>query len=482
MTSVRMIARGPEDNGRLVERFAANCLRYEGHPFMGLVSPTSTLIPETAAERLREHVAAVDAWARGVAAVYAGLLDAGDDAHPMLRMLEWGLDRDAVRLQRASAIRGDRPVAARMDCVDLGSDNFIAEVQWKGAGEGWTASIDRSYREVFPMDEGHQGLGDLVRAWAEVFRTDGCAVNTGRLGWMDAEEFLMHELRALGTTLVSRVPADVQALLDLGDGGVPAVAGDGTRQPLRHLFLDRLTEVIDVDVIDRLVEHYVAGELVLDPPPSYVFNEKLPMALPFTDGYREHFDDAVRRALVPSVLVTADAPRLGGIVPYVRSGDAAMLGDVRTWDDVLALPSELRGDLVLKCGSADQWDNHGGHGVFRLDGETGAAREVLGSVLGRVRDTGEPWVVQPYLGNRWRVPVAHLDDPFSPREMDLHAKFGIYFRLPHGDHTSYDVLGGIATMSTSWKVSGASKTPATVVADGTLAGAFRHDIRVETGR
>jgi hypothetical protein len=483
MTSVSMIVRTPEHNIALRETFARNYVKYDGAPFMGLLSPSSTLIPESTVTRLRDHLRGVDAWYRGVLKVYQELLSDTEANHPLLQALEWGLDEHARRLQRESALRGDHPVVGRLDCVDLGSDNFIAEVQWKGAGEGWLAAIDRSYRELLPLQSGHEKLGDLVDAWAQHFSNDGCSVNTGRVGWMDAEVFLVRELAAKGVTLTSLPPGDVQKALAF-DGAQPVISDDGQRTAMRHLYLDRLTEVLDPTVLDRLVAAYADGHLVIDPPPSYLFNQKLPMSLPFSGPFKGYFDDSVRRALIPTVWLSTTASKsdLSPLVPLVQHPEADRLTCLANWDDVSELPAELRALLVLKCGSADQNDNHGGHGVHRLDGPVGQARRTLDGVLRRIRDTGEPWMMQPYLGRQWRVPIALPSRPDETVEADLHAKFGIYFKLPGQSRLTPELLGGVASLGTSWKVSGASKTPARIDGAGQLTGAFRHDIRVEVGR
>jgi hypothetical protein len=230
--------------------------------------------------------------------------------------------------------------------------------------------------------------------------------------------------------------------------------------------------------LDRLIRKYNDNEVVIDPPPSYVFNEKLPFSLPFSPEFRDYFDDHVRRTLVPTVLVSAENPDLSALVPFVRHEDSGLLNDLESWTDIYKLPESLRARLVMKCGSAHQWDNHGGHGVFRLGGSPEAAHGVLDPILDRVTRTGEPWVVQPYLGLKWRVPVAHLSRPHESTELNMHAKLGVYFHLSSAGEHRPVFMGGIATLGTDWKVSGASSKPARIDEAGRLRGAFRHDIRV----
>lgn len=475
-TAVKIISRPADRNHELVAAFRRNHLRYDGIPFAGLLSPTSTLIPSPAADRLVHDAEAVDGWYEGLLDLYLDLLRHHGDDHPLLRQLEWGLDEDMRRLQRESALRRDRPRIARLDCVDLGSDNFITEVQWKGAGEGWLAAIDRSYREVFPIDDGHRAFGDLVLAWAEVFAGPGCSVNTGRRGWGDAEQFLNTELAAAGTRLAWSDFDDISRAVR-ADGNRIVVDGAGGGALLHHLFLDRLTEVMPVELIERLVAAAAYGQVVLDTPPSYLFNQKVPLALPFTVGYEQYFPDAIRRALIPTVLLDPTAPDLTVVLAHVRHPDHDALADLRTWDDLVDLPESLRSQIVFKCGSIDQFHNHGGQGVFRLDGTRKQAMHTLHMVLERAITLYEPWVIQPYLGHQWKVPVTVMDIPDELTVLDLHAKFGVYMHLPPERGTAPHILGGVASLGTTWKVSGASKTPASVI-DGTWHGAFRHDIRV----
>lgn len=472
-----MIARDAAQNEELLTAFSRNHLRFDGTPFAGLVSPSSTLISEECRREVTAHVRAVAAWHAGVQRIYADLLTTGDEQHPLLRMMEWGLDEYAVRLQRASALREDRPTLGRLDCVRLGGAHAISEVQWKGAGEGWLASIDRSYREIFPLAAGERPFGDLVEAWARVFPRDGCSINTGRAVWADAEVFLNGELRQRGVRVVFSPAREISNAVEL-DGSTLRVRGiDAPNDALRYLFLDRLTEVLGANVLDPLVEAYVDGTVALDPPPSYLYNQKLPQALPFSSEHRSHFPDSVREAFIPSVLITDAPPALEPIAAQL-DGDGARVAEISSWDELPSLPAAIREKIVVKCGSSHQFDNHGGHGVFRLGGTEEAARTILDRVLARVAE-GEPWIVQPFMGARWDVPIAHPSRPFKMREASLYAKFGVYFRLPaRAGGEQPEVLGGVASLGTSWKVSGASGTPSRIDEGGSLVGAFRHDIRV----
>jgi hypothetical protein len=480
-TAVKIISHRDDHNPALIAEFQCNQLRYDGAPFAGLLSPTSTLIPARAAARLGADADAVDRWYEGLLDLYLDLLDAHDDGNDLLRQLEWDLDPDMRRLQRDSARRRDRPRIGRLDCVDLGSDNFVTEVQWKGAGEGWLAAIDRSYRTVFPLAARHRPFGDLVQAWAGVFAGDGCSVNTGRRGWGDAEQFLTSELARLGTRLAWS-DFDKITTMVRRDGDQIVVDHDGRTDPLHHLFLDRLTEVMPVDLIDALATAAAAGRIVLDTPPSYLFNQKLPLALPFTPGYEQYFPDAIRTTLIPTIVLDPGDPDLGVLAPYLRHDDRDAVAGLDSWDDVVNLPEDLRGLLVLKCGSIDQFRNHGGQGVHRLDGTPEQAAATLKLVLDRAVPLGEPWVIQPYLGHRWKVPATLMSRPDEMTTLDLHAKFGVYLHLSEQAGPPPQVLGGVASLGTTWKVSGASKTPASIDDAGVWHGAFRHDIRVDTGQ
>ncbi|WP_436528425.1 hypothetical protein [Actinoplanes sp. HUAS TT8] len=476
-TAVEIIARPPHRNRDLIAEFGRNHLRYDGAPFAGLLSPTSTLIPAAARTRLYGDARAIDGWYEGLLDLYLELLNTHGSDHDLIRALEWCLDDDMRRLQRESAARRDRPRIARLDCVDLGSDHFVTEVQWKGAGEGWLAAIDRSYRTVFPIEDGHRPFGDLVASWAGVFTGAGCSVNTGRRGWGDAEQFLNTEVAALGTTLTWSDFDDITKILRVDGDRILVDAGDRS-EPLNHLFLDRLTEVMPTNLIDALVTAATAGTIVLDTPPSYLFNQKVPLALPFTPGYEHYFPDDIRKTLIPTILLDPGQPDLARLSPFLRHDDRDAAAHADSWDDVVNLPEPVRSLIVLKCGSIDQYHNHGGQGVFRLDGSPEQATATLKTVLDRAITHNEPWVIQPYLGHQWQVPATVMSRPDELTPLDLHAKFGVYLHLHRNRGVTPRILGGVASLGTTWKVSGASKTPAYISADGTWHGAFRHDIRV----
>lgn len=469
----------PNSGKRIIDELNGQDLSYDRSQYSGLITPASVVLEAGTSQRLHNDIPVVWDWFRQWRAIYRELLEGDDGTNEILQASEWGLDPTALEFQRESTRREEDPLLGRIDSVSLGVRQQIAEVQWKGGGEGFIAAIDATYRRLFPLEGGTESLGNLADNWGRVLRSANSQsegpvhiLNTGRNLWKEGEGFLAQELASQGVQWSFLPPEEVASHLRLQDGRV-YLQIEGGLHPLDFIYLDRLSEVIPQEMMAELCRIALDGNIRIDPPSSYLFNQKIGLALPFMTEYKERFSDRIREILIPSVLVLGDEPDCTPIIPALSHSKRDLVGDLRTWDDLLKLPRSLREQLVFKCASTHQHDNHGGHGVWRLWGSESVAKRSLDEILNRARVQKEPWILQPYVNTTWDVPFVHPEKPEEVQRIQAHARFGIY--CGHSEETPY-LLGGIATFSPFWKVAG--KT-AGHDKDGKLTGSAFTDIRIE---
>ncbi len=463
--------------GRILEALNGEGVRYDMPAYSALISPSSAIISRQSAAKIERDIRTIWEWSRQSVALYAELVEHAGERHELVRACEWGLTPEAVALQRESSRLCEEPGIGRIDAVKVEEDQQIAEIQWKGGGEGFIAAITEQYRELFPQREHQSHFGHLAEQWSHAFRSsegddEVCTLNTGRAAWMKTEQWLAKKMEPHGVAMVSLPPSLVAENLAIDNGRVLVNTGKGFRK-LDYLYLDRLTEVIPPELLREMIGISRNGRLRIDPPPNYLFNEKVPLALPFTDEFRQRFSDRIREILIPSSLMCDGKPDLSAVAASLDHPKKHILSELDRWEDLLKAPRSLREQLVFKCASAHKTDNHGGHGVWRLWGSSSVAGKILDDILSRVRGNHEPWVVQKYVQETFAVPLAHPERPEEVQTRTAHARFGIYCALRCSQPL---LIGGIATFSPFWKVAG--KT-ATRDKDGKLNGSAFTDIRVQ---
>jgi len=472
---MKIIDHDKNRNRELLAKFYENDISYDRKKFCGLCSPSSTLIDKGVVDKLQNDLYAIENWVDGVLEIYGELINKKND-ELLLQMLEWGLDEYACKLQRESTLLKQKPVSARLDCVCLNESNYVTEVQWKGAGEGNAAAIEDSYQSIFTIPTDQLPFNNLINSWAEFLPKDGCSVNTGKKGWMDTERYLISELKKKNICLVSIPYNEIQNCIRLEKDKLLVKSEDEWIQ-VKYLYLDRLSEVIDSSMLDKIIKLYNDGKIILDPPPSYIFNQKLPMCLPFMERYKSYFKDSVREVLIPTISISPEGKFDLSPLMFCMKNET-LKNNINTFENIIDLPINIRKNLVIKCGSIHNWFNHGGHGVYRIDGEQNQIKEIFDHISTRIKEEKEPWVIQPYMGKKWNTPVTHISNIDEIKYMDLYAKFMIYFHLSTESESKPILKGGISTLGADWKVSGASSTPAVILEDNTYCGAFRHDIRI----
>ncbi|MGH1466169.1 MAG: hypothetical protein ACRBBQ_12500 [Cognatishimia sp.] len=136
---------------------------------------------------------------------------------------------------------------------------------------------------------------------------------------------------------------------------------------------------------DRL-ERAASGEVRFDYPPTQIFDQKIPMALPFHRATRHRFSDRVRQHFAPTYLI--------------EKGLLFERDETRwTLDEVIKFPRSRR-DLVLKYAGQDTNRNWGSRAVFMMSRFSKEGWQSVRSQVVNDLENGEPWVVQEDLSRK----------------------------------------------------------------------------------
>jgi hypothetical protein len=441
---VRRRCRSP---GRLLDALNAGSTWFGDGPYGGLLTCSTALLSGAETADVRRGLAAAWQWLAAWQELYCQLYTT-EPEHPIVAGCEWSLTPAQRLTQRQSALLGELPLAGRLDAVTVEPRLQIAEVQWKGGGEAFLAGIDAACRAQHALAGGEVPLGDLTAAWAGYYAgvaRDGVALSVARAEWMASDRAFARALTDRGVPVRAATPGDLATGLAVRRGRVWYLG-----EPVGLLRCERLPDAVPAQLLAEVVACRDTGTIVLDPPPTYLCSEKLGMALPFMEPFTAYFGDEVRRALIPSVLIS-DPPQVTPLLSDLSDCGGAALGELTRWEEVPKLPRRLRRRLVVKCGSANRSWSQGGRGVWKLGGTKAYDERVWQTVLARVRSGREPWLLQPYVRRTWPVDLSHPDSVDHSEEVDGHARLLFYGRRT-GDEVA--LMGGAANFSAFWKVSG----------------------------
>ncbi|MFH1126386.1 MAG: hypothetical protein V1703_04620 [Candidatus Altiarchaeota archaeon] len=342
----------------------------------------------------------------------------------VLKLLEGGLDDRAVwyqhRLYEGKPVR--LPVFMRADMLSL---DRTVELNIPGSGLGWMDSMDG-----YAPGRRNFGCG-LARGWAE-----GLKRLTGK------------ERPRVALPLYSE---DVRNELNHFAGALSAMG-------VETLVYGRdLPDPAKVDVIVRfsmnymtsrpgwneIWDAYMAGKLEIEPPPTSIYDTKIPFYLPFFSETRSAFPDAMRELFPRTWLVEPE-----GKIPLIIGGVEKEV-DVERIPD---LPGKER-ELVIKYAGSKSALGGGGRAVFQLDGSREGARKLIQQALRDLRLEEDPWVIQERLKKYFDVEYLTPEGGLSTARM--HARIMPYYRLQEGQVV---VDGGSVLFSENWKVHGAHKS------------------------
>lgn len=448
---------------------------FEREEYSCLLTDNSVIISEDAKEHINSDALQIWDWLKATYKIYNDCMDSKSES--VQDALEWGLSDLAIRFQRESSKRFDMPRLGRLDSVVLEPCQKIAEIQWKGGGEGFISEIQDVFNS-FSCNSDTYLLNNLCDGLGSVFSGCDCfsdtvnVLNTGRQIWMKTENGLKEKLKEYNVNLISLPPIEAGERLCIKEDRV-CLYIDGRYCRLNYIYLDRLSEVVSEELFIKIVDAYWNGQVVLDPPPSYLFNQKVSLALPFCDEYKDLFHEQLRKILIPSALIAKGKINLSALIPYIDHKNRDLLSEVNRIEDLCRLPAKLRENLIIKCASSNKYNCHGGHAVWRLWGSKSVVEKNIGNIAQAINSTNEPWIIQPYVSETEKIPFAHPDELSTSQIMKAHARYGIYYGVVDGRP---GIIGSIATLSPFWKVAG--KT-ASYDSNGRLFGSAFTDIRVK---
>jgi hypothetical protein len=423
--------------------------------YSGLVTTQYAALARSDAAELRTAAAAAYTWAEATNTLYTSALESpvplGSKTN-IVDILEHGLSPIAVELQRASAIARKMPGLCRLDITSLGDGPKIAEAQWKGGGEGYIHALGATLEAVGRF-QGEPILGSLVDGFRDAVihstdATEPVLLNTSRAVWKPSEALLQRDLALSGICALHMAPAADWHRLRVDKEGLWIDTGLQERR-VDYLYQDRLSEPFDEAQCRLLWRLDQEGLLRIDPPPSYVYNQKVPMTLPFMPAFRSAYPDGVRAALIPSALVVGERVDFASICDWIDPSLADVLQDIGTLDALLDAPRRIRERLVFKCASADRMLNHGGRGVLQIGGARGHAARTMDEIRRRTSGMGEPWIVQPFVAESVAM---NLWTPFGQEaSRSCHFRLGLYACRTNG---AVATSGAIFNVSPYWKVAG----------------------------
>ena len=459
--------------GQIYAALTARGTIYEGEKYSGLVCPCTASVAGRDVPRLAREISAIWQWNRVWHDLYAEAAASSDRIDGVLGYTDYGLTPKALAVQRRPSVLRRDPRVGRVDSVALAPHQAVAEVQWKGGGEGFAAGVQGAYLSAIPCGAGTEPLGGILTdTWAEFYRGYASGgspfvINSTRHTWERSEQYLIDALAPLGVDLAFIPRQRIGKHLTVRDHRVYADWGGAPRR-VDYLSLDRISEALPDELFSQVIDAYEQGQVHIEPPPTYLYSQKIGYALPWHPRYRDAFGDEVRSVLIPSVCLNDGPASLRLLASSIEHPRRELLCAIGSWDDVQALPDGLRRRIVVKCGSINGQLNHGGRGVWRL-----GSAATLANVLRRI-ERGEPWIAQPYVDQTWKVPLS-APAGGAPSIESCHARFCLYASLDHAHaDPSPRLLGAVVTLSTFWKSAGKS---ASIDDQGRIHGSAFLDLR-----
>lgn len=180
-------------------------------------------------------------------------------------------------------------------------------------------------------------------------------------------QFLIHQLRAT---------CDVKFF------GFDRISDRECRVIRTHSFKGLVAQNIFGERLNEAIE----GKLIFDYPPTQIFDQKLPLALPFNKLASHFFPDSVRQWLIPTYLVEDNLEFLRG-------------DNLENLDQIISCPREKR-RLVLKYAGQDTNRNWGSRAIFMLSKISKENWKVLRQHILRDMSRGQPWVLQEEISHK----------------------------------------------------------------------------------
>ena len=341
----------------------------------------------------------------------------------LAEVIEGGLPIQVKKIHRLAHAAGavTVPLFARPDMSALG---VTVEVQTPGSGWGYQTAIHATVNST------SRWIGPVAGFQAGVEYTTGCAQSAAAYilynqPFFREVEYFCKQCNEFGMNLemcFQHVPD-------------PETVKFVRRPPLEDL--------LGYSDGHRLIEKSLRRELVLEPSPSLLFDQKIAIAFPFHPQLREHFPDSVRNLFPETHLVRKDMSPTFENQPL-------------NWDDLVGLSRSKR-QFILKFGGAKKELRAGGKAVYNLaDHSHREVQALLQSAFTDWEENRSPWLIQKRVQKKYLI--TYFDHHTGQLlERDCYAMFRpMYFFTPYEDLPQIIAFSGL--FRKEWKVHGSSDT------------------------
>ena len=191
---------------------------------------------------------------------------------------------------------------------------------------------------------------------------------------------------------------------------------------------------------EELIQSWFRGQLVLEPGPSLLFDQKLATLFPFHPLLREFYPDSVRELFPETYLVARDS-------------QLCFDGTPLSLNELCALSRSKR-QFILKYAGAKKGLRAGGKAVYNLsDCNNKEVQELLSMALQDWEKHRSPWIIQKRVQKKY--PIVFLDHVAEQiREAQYYALFRpMYSFLPN---ERPQIISLTALFRKEWKVHGSS--------------------------
>ncbi len=202
---------------------------------------------------------------------------------------------------------------------------------------------------------------------------------------------------------------------------------------VRRQYLDQIAEI---EHGNALLEEVLKGTIIMDPPISLLFDQKLMICFPFHPKLRERYSDQVRGLFPETQLVETNE---NGPAPVQFEGEKMTL-------DQITDMSLTNRKFIFKYAGTNPALRSAGHGVHKLL-KLGHAKTA--TLFQNAINSGEPWILQRYEPEKNQV-------TFLQGEEIKQSRYYTCWRPVYSLYPEPKLVSLAGYFSENWKVHGTS--------------------------
>lgn len=350
----------------------------------------------------------------------------------ILWSVEEAISNEHITLQRklAKAIKNQYPLLARVDATSIWN---VVEIQERIGGMGLMESWTDAIRSIYGLEGVIGNPYGLVDTFSSVIASSTNNKNAHVLlicpkGYEDEQNYLKDKLieKGFSVKIVKKSTFFTEILIKNNK-----VYDKGTNKRIDFIYR-REIDMSDIarEAIGRqLLESYLFGNVVIEPPPNIIYDCKSPMAWVHDEKYLEYFTDDVKQLVTPTYLL-----------PKGLNTKFNFMGEKKTLQDL-----KNKRDYILKYAGSDIRRGFGGRSVYN----SRSGWKIINFILEDIA-RGKPWIVQPKDKTRYKTRIFNGK---SIIEEDLAARIMLYYvRDPVNRNCSF--FYGNCTNRKHWKAVG----------------------------